>query len=222
MLQRSILGDSLIAARGVAEMLHCNKGARIGADTDYSCACCSAANATARPLEEKTMSTKNLFAESSLASVEPMFGVAGQALQGAEQLTRMNLQTVRTVVGEFQRDVQAALSATTPDDLFKLQTAALQAAPQKATAYARQVQEIFGSAFAAQRAAADTLIAEFQASWLGAVDGLLKDAPGSESALALVKSVIAAANNAYEGVNNASKQVSDAVAANVTKVAEAA
>jgi hypothetical protein len=31
-----------------------------------------------------------------------------------------------------------------------------------------------------------------------------------------VKSVIAAANNAYEGVNKASKQVSDAVAANVT------
>jgi phasin family protein len=174
------------------------------------------------PLEEKTMSTKNLFAESSLTSVDPLFGVAGQALQGVEQLTRLNLQTVKTVVAEFQRDVQAALSATTPDDLFKLQTAALQAAPQKATAYARQVQEILGSAFAAQRVAAETQIAEFQASWQGAVERLLKDASGSENARALVESVIAASNNAYEGVNKASKQVSDAVAANVTKLAEAA
>lgn len=168
------------------------------------------------------MSTKNLFAESSLASVDPLFGVAGQALQAVEQLTRLNLQTAKTVAAEFQQDVQAALSAKTPDDLFKLQTAALQAAPQKASAYASQVQEIFGSAFAAQRAAAEAQIAEFKASWLGAVDGLLKDAPGSENALAVVKSAIAAATNAYEGVNKASKQVSDAVAANVTKLAEAA
>jgi hypothetical protein len=31
---------------------------------------------------------------------------------------------------------------------------------------------------------------------------------------------VAAANNAYEGVNKASKQVSDAVVSNVTKVSE--
>lgn len=168
------------------------------------------------------MSTKNLFAESSLASVDTLIGVAGQALQGVEQLTRLNLQTAKTVVAEFQHEMQAALSAKTPDDLFNLQTAALQGAPQKATAYTRQVQEIFGNAFAAQRAAAEAQIAEFQASWLGTVNGLLKDAPGSENALAVVKSAIAAATNAYEGMNKASKQVSDAVAANVTKLAEAA
>lgn len=168
------------------------------------------------------MSTKNLFAESSLASVDTLIGVAGQALQGVEQLTRLNLQTAKTVVAEFQHEMQAALSAKTPDDLFKLQAAALQGAPQKATAYARQVQEIFGNAFAAQRAAAEAQIAEFQSSWLGTVNGLLKDAPSSENALAVVKSAIAAATNAYEGMNKASKQVSDAVAANVTKLAEAA
>jgi len=168
------------------------------------------------------MNTKNLFAESTLASVDPLFGVAGQALQGIEQLTRLNLQTAKTVVAEFQHDVQALLSAKTQDDLFKLQTAALQAAPQKATAYARQVQEIFSSAFTAQRAAAEAQIAEFQASWLVAIDGLLKDAPGSENALAVVKSAIAAVTNANEGANKTSKQVSDAVTANVTKFAEAA
>lgn len=168
------------------------------------------------------MTTKNLFTESSLACVDPLFGVAGQALQGVEQLIRLNLQTARTLVAEFQHEVQAALSATTQDDLFKQQTAALQAAPQKATAYARQVQEIVGSTFASQRAAAEAQIAELQANWQGAVEGLLKDAPGSENALALVKSAIAAATNAYEGVNKASKQVSDAVTANVNKLAEAA
>jgi phasin family protein len=166
--------------------------------------------------------TKNPFAEAGLASVSPLFDVAAQALQGVEQLAQLNLQTARTVVAEVQRDVQVALSTKTPDDLLKLQAAALQAAPQKATAYARQVQDIFGAAFAAQRAAAEAQMAEFQAGWLSAVDGLLKNAPGSENAMALVKSTVAAANNAYEGVNKASKQVSDAVAANVAKLAQAA
>lgn len=168
------------------------------------------------------MNTKNLFADSSLTSVTPLFAVAAEALQGVEQLTRLNLQTAKTVVAEFQRDAQAALSARTPDELFQLPTAALQAAPKKAAAYGRQVQEIFAGAFAAQRAAAEAQIAEFQAAAMGNLAELLKDAPGSENTLVLAKSAIAAANNAYEGVTKASKQASDAVAANVAKLTEAA
>jgi len=59
-----------------------------------------------------------------------------------------------------------------------------------------------------------------QAKFLDTFNGALNNAPGSEQILALAKSAVAAANNAYEGVNKASKQVSDAVVANVTKVSE--
>ena len=61
-----------------------------------------------------------------------------------------------------------------------------------------------------------------QAKILDAVNGALKNAPGSENTLALAKSAVAAANNAYEGVNKASKQVADAVDANITKFTETA
>lgn len=168
------------------------------------------------------MNTKSLFAESGLTSAAPLFAVAGQTLQGIEQLIRLNLQTVKTLVAEFQRDLEAALSAKTPDDLLKLQTATVQAVPEKATAYIRQVQGIVESTFGAQRAAAEKQIAELQASSMGTLEGLLKDSPGSENALALAKSTIATANNAYESVNKASKQVSDTVAENVAKLAQAA
>ncbi len=40
--------------------------------------------------------------------------------------------------------------------------------------------------------------------------------------MALVKSAVAASNNAYEGVNKASKQVADVVEANVSKLTEGA
>ena len=80
------------------------------------------------------MTTKNLFAESSLACVVPLFGVAGQALQGVEQLTRLNLQTVKTVAAEFQRG-----PARVDHDAGPVQAADRRAAgrAQKATAPAR-------------------------------------------------------------------------------------
>ena len=61
-----------------------------------------------------------------------------------------------------------------------------------------------------------------QAKFIDAVNGALKDAPGSDKILALAKSAVATANNAYEGMNKASKQVSDAVSANVAKVTDTA
>jgi phasin family protein len=156
------------------------------------------------------------------ASVDALFGLLGQSLEGTEQLATLNLQVVKTVLAESLEASQDALAAQSPAELLKIQVAALQAAPQKAAAYGRQVQEIFAPLVEAQRAALDTHFAEWQAKFVEAVSGALKDAPGSESLLALTKSAVAAANNAYESVNKASKQVSEAVAANVSQVTETA
>lgn len=162
------------------------------------------------------------FAAAGKASVDTLFGLSSQALQGAEQLAALNLQVTKATLADLSQASLAALSATSPEDLLKLQTATLQALPPKAVAYARQVQDIVSSVVGIQRAAFETQWAELQAKFLEAVQGAFKDAPGSENAVALVKSAIAAANQAYEGANQASKQVSDAVAVNVTKFVEAA
>ena len=162
------------------------------------------------------------FAATNKASVDTLFSLLGQSLEGTEQLATLNLQVIKTLLAESQEVSQDALLAQNPADVLKIHATALQAAPQKAAAYGRQVQEILAPLAAAQRAAFDAHFAELQAKFLEAVNGALKDAPGSESLLALTKSAVAAANNAYESVNKASKQVSDAVAANVTQVTETA
>jgi len=162
------------------------------------------------------------FADANKASFDTLFGLAGQALQGVEQLAALNLQAIKTSLAELAEGTQAALSAKSPAELVQLQIAALQAAPQKAVAYGRQVKEIVTAATAAQRTAVEAQVADVQAKFLDAVNSALKNAPGSENSMALVKSAVAAANNAYEGMNKASKQVSDAVDANVTKVTETA
>ena len=120
----------------------------------------------------------NPFADANKASVATLFGLSGQALQGVEQLAALNLQVIKTLLAECAEGTQAALSATSPTELVELQTTALLAAPQKAIAYGRQVQEIFITVADGQRAT---------------VHGALKNTPGSESIQALVKSTVAAA-----------------------------
>jgi len=162
----------------------------------------------------------NEFAAANKASVETLFTLAGQVLQGVEQLAALNLQVSKTSLAELADTTQAALAAKNPAALGTLGTAALQAVPQKALAYTRQVKEIFTAATAGQRTAVEAQVADARAKFLEAINGALKTTPGSENTLALIKSAIAAAQNAYDGVNKASKQVADAVEANVTKVTE--
>lgn len=162
------------------------------------------------------------FAEANKAAVETLSSAAGQAFEGVEKLTTLNLQVIKTSMSEVAESVQAALSMQTPQEFIALQSALWQAAPQKALAYGRQIKEIFVDATAQQRADAEAQIANVQAKFLEAVNGALKNAPGSENTLALVKSAVAAANNAFEGVNKASKQVGDVVDANITKLTETA
>ena len=161
-------------------------------------------------------------AAANKASLDTLFDLSTRAFEGVEQLVALNLQTIKTVLAESKETSLSALQAKSPADLLKLQTEALQAAPQKALSYGHQVQSIFAPIAAAQRATFDTQIADVQAKVLDAVNKAVKDGPAADTILTLAKSTIAAANTAYERANTVSKQVTDAVAANATKVTEAA
>ena len=93
------------------------------------------------------------FVETNKASVDTLFGLASEAFAGVEQLAALNLQAIKATLAEFEQGTEAAFAAKSPADLLKLQAAALQAAPQKATAYGRQVKEIFAAATAASASA---------------------------------------------------------------------
>jgi phasin family protein len=162
------------------------------------------------------------YADAGKSSIDNLSGVAAQGLQGAQQLVALNLQATKAVLEDLAAATQAALSVRTPAELGKLQAAALQAAPQKALAYGRQVKEIFAAATVGQQSAMHAQLADAQAKFLEAVQATLKNAPGSENTLTLFKAAVASANNAFEGANKASKQVSDAVEANVAKITQAA
>lgn len=158
------------------------------------------------------------FTEANQAAVEKFFGYTGNALEGFEQLTTLNMQAAKTMLAEIAEGTQAVLAARTPEELVRIQADALQTFPAKTAAYANQVKAIVEASFNSQRIAAEAKVAEVQAQFVASMADLLKNAPGSENALALVKSAVAASNDAYEGANKAGKQVAEAVEANLGKL----
>lgn len=158
--------------------------------------------------------------DTAKANATTLFGYVDQAFQSYEQLLALNLQACKTSMAEAQEAASAMLSAKSPNEVVELQTQLLQAAPQKAVAYGRKVSDIITAAGAEQRAAVEAKMGEAQAKFLDVVNGAMKQAPGSENAAAFVKSAVAFANNAYENVSKVSKQVTEAVDANVVQFTE--
>ena len=92
-----------------------------------------------------------------------------------------------------------------------------------ALAYGRHVYDIAATTNAEVGKVAETQMAEMQKKFLSGVDSAIKNAPaGTESAVSLVKSAIAAANNAYESVQKAAKQAAEIADANIQAVSNTA
>ena len=115
------------------------------------------------------------------------------------------------------------MSVKDAQELLALQAGLLQPSAEKAVAYGRHVYDIAASTNAEVGKVAETQIAELQKKFLAGVDTAIKNAPaGTESAVSLVKSAIAAANNAYESVQKATKQAADIADANFQAVTNTA
>ena len=149
------------------------------------------------------------------ANVEILFGLGSKAFEGVEKLIELNVQTAKVAMTEADDATRAALSVKDAQELFALQAGLLQPTAEKAAAYSRHVYEIAAATNAEVAKVAEATATEAQAKFLAVVDTAVKNAPaGTENAVALVKSAVAAATNAYEGVQKAAKQAADVAEAN--------
>lgn len=149
------------------------------------------------------------------ANLETLFDLTNKAFQGVEKLVELNVQVAKASMGEVQSTAAASFGAKDAQELLALQAALLQPAAEKAAAYGRHLYDIASATNAEVSKVAESQVAAAQAKFTSAVDGAMKNAPaGSESAAALVKSAIAAAANAMESVQKATKQAADVAEAN--------
>ena len=157
------------------------------------------------------------------ANVETMFGLSGLAFEGVEKLIELNTQVAKTALTEASQTIQAALSVKDAQELLALQAGLLQPAAEKAASYGRLVYEIAASTGAEVGRVAEATAADAQAKFMSVVDNAVKNAPaGTENAVALVKSAVAAANNAFESVQKAGKQAVEVADANFQAMSSSA
>jgi len=150
------------------------------------------------------------------ANVETLFGLTNKAFEGVERLVELNLQMAKTALGEAGDTARAVMSVKDAQELVALQASLLQPTAEKAAAYSRHVYDIAASTNAEVTKAVEAQFGDAQKKFMGLVDSASKNAPaGSENAVALMRSAVAAANNAFESVQKAAKQASDVAEANL-------
>jgi len=176
---------------------------------------CSKAFRPSNPQGEIRMLTAEQIIAAQKANIETLFDLTSKAFEGVEKLVELNLQVAKASLGEVQETAKASLNVKDAQELLALQAGLLQPAAEKAAAYGRHLYDIAASTNAEVSRVAEAQLATAQAKFATAVDGAVKNAPaGTESAAALVKSAIAAASNAMESVQKATKQAADVAEAN--------
>ena len=157
------------------------------------------------------------------ANLETLFGLTSKAMEGVEKLVELNVTASRAALTEAASHTQSLLGAKDVQELLALQSSLLQPMAEKAAAYNRHLYNIASGTSTEFTKTFEAKTAEIQKSFSSLVDSTAKNAPaGSETAVAVMKSAVSAATNAFESMQKAVKQASDMAEANISAVASSA
>lgn len=149
------------------------------------------------------------------ANLDTLFGLSSKVFEGVEKMVELNLQAARSSMSETADAAKSAMALKDAQEMLAFQASLLQPAAEKAAAYSRHLYEIATSTSAELKRLTEATASDAQTRFMAAVDTAVKSAPaGSENVVAMMKSSVAAASNAFEGVQKAVKQASDVAEAN--------
>ena len=157
----------------------------------------------------------------SKANVETFLAVANAQFAAMEKLATLNATAVRTAFEESIANTRALLGAKDVQEFVTLQNSFAQPAIEKAIAYSKSVYEVATEANSEFSRVAERRVAEWNENFVSLLDKVSKNAPaGSDVAVAAVKSMLAAANSAYDNMNKVAKQATEIAEANVAAATE--
>ncbi len=169
------------------------------------------------------MLTVEQIVASQKANVETLLGLTSKAFEGVEKIVELNLSASKAALADTGEQAKAFLSVKDAQELLALQSGLLQPLAEKTAAYSRHLYDIATASTAELSKALEGQTVEAQQKFMGLVDSAAKNAPaGSESAVAVMKSTMAAASNALETVQKAVKQATDVAEANFNAVSATA
>jgi phasin family protein len=154
------------------------------------------------------------------ANIETLMGLTSKAFEGVEKIVELNLTASKAAMSESAEYAKAVLSVKDAQELLTLQSGLMQPLAEKTAAYSRHLYDIASGSGAEFGKAVEEQAADAQKKFMGLVDTASKNAPaGSETAVAVMKSAVAAANNALESVQKAVKQATEVAESNFNTVA---
>ncbi len=169
------------------------------------------------------MMTPEQLAAAQKAQFENLFGLASKSLDNLEKLVELNMQTLRASMQESADHALALMSAKDLQEVASLQSNWMQPMAEKMLSYSRHAYEIVASTQSELAKAAEEQISEGQQKLMALAENAAKNAPaGSETAVAMIKSAMNAANNAYDSVQKVTKQAAETVEANINAMSSTA
>ena len=169
------------------------------------------------------MLTAEQIVASNKATLETLFGLTTKAFEGVEKMVELNVTAAKAALAESADHAKATLSVKDAQEFMALQAGMIQPLAEKTAAYSRHLYDIASGASAEFTQNVEEQTAETQKKILGLVESATKNAPaGSESAVAMMKSAVSAANNAFESVQKSVKQATEMAEKNFTTASETA
>jgi len=155
------------------------------------------------------------------ANVEAILSLAASQFAAFEKFANLNTNAVKTAFEDTLSNARTLLGAKDVQEFVSLQSSLAQPTIEKAIAYSKGAYEVATEANAEMSKMAEKRIAEWNENFVSMLDKATKNAPaGSDVAVAAVKSMLAAANSAYDNFNKVAKQATEIAEANVNVATE--
>jgi len=160
--------------------------------------------------------TPEQIASANKANVEAMLSVAATQFSAFQKLANLQAIAVKTAFEDSITNTRALFGAKDVQEFVALQQSFAQPTLEKATAYSKSVYEVAQQTNAELSKLAESSVSELNQNFVALLDKAGKSAPaGSDVAIAAVKSMLSAANSAYDSFNKAAKQATEIAEANV-------
>ncbi|TXG87982.1 MAG: phasin family protein [Thermomicrobiales bacterium] len=157
------------------------------------------------------------FADAAKSNLDSVLTIAGTALSCVERLAALNLNTSRNVLASAVDSSKALLGVKNAEELAAYQIDVARPALENVISYSRAAYAICVETAEELNKIVDAQLNVLKAETVAAIDVALKSAPaGSEPAVAMFKSTLAATDSAYDAFAKAAKQVGEMAESSLT------
>ena len=152
------------------------------------------------------------FTAANEAAIEQFSYFAKLSIANVEKFAELGLGAARDSVAQATKHAQALAGAKDVNEMFAINSAALEPALKRAYGLSRTAFEAANESNDELKRVFEKKNAELQSAAVAALEEAFRHAPaGSESVVANVKSAIVAAQSAYENMAAINKQIYDTV-----------